>query len=160
MTGIVGDIDQNALQTTEGGPIEQIKQKIKISALRRLDSLSVFRVPPDAIHFTSSKPHAYGGKAEVTKAILKRGDESDEQPVAVKKLRYNDDVNKRGFCHEFVNEVEIMARLSHENIIRLVAFVEDLHNGKAWFVLSWEPNGNVSEFLATGEWEIPERISL
>ncbi|KIO20230.1 hypothetical protein M407DRAFT_81831, partial [Tulasnella calospora MUT 4182] len=57
-------------------------------------------------------------------------------------------------------EAEVMARLSHENIIRLIGFVEDLHNGKAWFVLPWEANGNVSEFLATGEWEIPERVSL
>ncbi|KIO18888.1 hypothetical protein M407DRAFT_83461, partial [Tulasnella calospora MUT 4182] len=60
----------------------------------------------------------------------------------------------------FVHEVDIMAHLSHENIARLIGFVEDLQQGKAWIVLSWEPNGNVSEFLATGQWEIPERISL
>lgn len=53
-----------------------------------------------------------------------------------------------------------MAGLSHENIVELVGFIEDLAKGKAWIVLSWVPNGNVSEFLATGEWEIPERISL
>ncbi|KIO28401.1 hypothetical protein M407DRAFT_44005, partial [Tulasnella calospora MUT 4182] len=50
--------------------------------------------------------------------------------------------------------------LSHENVVRLIGFVEQLEQGEAWIVLSWEPNGNVSEFLATGEWEIPERISL
>lgn len=50
--------------------------------------------------------------------------------------------------------------LSHENIVRLVGFVEDLKNGTAWIVLSWEPNGNVGEFLAGGDWEIPERVSL
>lgn len=54
----------------------------------------------------------------------------------------------------------MMAGLSHENIVRLVGFLEDLENGTAWIVMSWEPNGNVSEFLATGKWEIPERISL
>ncbi|KIO18522.1 hypothetical protein M407DRAFT_225312 [Tulasnella calospora MUT 4182] len=53
-----------------------------------------------------------------------------------------------------------MAHLSHENIIKLIGFVENLQEGKAWIVLAWEPNGNVSEFLATGEWEIPERLSL
>lgn len=53
-----------------------------------------------------------------------------------------------------------MAGLFHENIVRLIGFVEDLENGTAWIVLSWEPNGNLSEFLATGEWEIPERLSL
>lgn len=53
-----------------------------------------------------------------------------------------------------------MAGLSHENIVQLVGFVEDLKNGTAWIVLSWEPNGNVREFLAGGDWEIPERVSL
>ncbi|KIO23967.1 hypothetical protein M407DRAFT_50287, partial [Tulasnella calospora MUT 4182] len=60
----------------------------------------------------------------------------------------------------FVHEVEVMAGLSHENIVRLVGFVEDFENGTAWIVLSWEPNGNVSEFLANGNCEIPERIFL
>lgn len=54
----------------------------------------------------------------------------------------------------------MMAGFTHENIIKLIGFVEDLAKGCAWIVLAWEPNGNVSEFLATGTWEIPERISL
>lgn len=53
-----------------------------------------------------------------------------------------------------------MAGLSHKNIIRLIGFVEDLDKGEAWIVLPWEPNGNLSEFVAKGEWEIPERVSL
>lgn len=53
-----------------------------------------------------------------------------------------------------------MAGLSHENIVRIIGFVEDFENQTAWMVLSWEPNGNVSEFLARGHWEIPERVSL
>lgn len=61
---------------------------------------------------------------------------------------------------EFTHEAEVMARLSHENIVTFVGFAEDLENGKAWIVLSWEPNGNIREFLAKGDWEIPERISL
>ena len=53
-----------------------------------------------------------------------------------------------------------MASLSHPNIIRFVGFVEDMEKGDAWIVLPWEANGNVREFLASGEWDIPERISL
>lgn len=53
-----------------------------------------------------------------------------------------------------------MAGLSHENIVRFIGFVEDLKNEEAWIILSWEPNGNVREFLASGDWEIPERLSL
>ncbi|KIO18019.1 hypothetical protein M407DRAFT_32314 [Tulasnella calospora MUT 4182] len=130
------------------------------SANERLNRLSGFRIHTDAILFTSSKPHGSGGNAEVVKATYKRGNGSDQQQVAVKKLRYYSEINKRKFGNELVHEVDIMARLSHENIVRLIGFVEDVREGKAWIVLSWEPNGNVSEFLATGEWEIPERISL
>ncbi|KIO18021.1 hypothetical protein M407DRAFT_32316 [Tulasnella calospora MUT 4182] len=130
------------------------------SANERLDRLSDFRIHTDTIVFTSSKPHGSGGKAEVVKATYKRKYWSDKQEIAVKKLRYYHDVNQRKFGNEFVHEVDIMAHLSHENIIKLIGFVEDLQEGKAWMVLSWEPNGNVSEFLATGEWEIPERLSL
>lgn len=54
----------------------------------------------------------------------------------------------------------MLAALSHENIVQLIGFVENLKHDKAWIVLSWEPNGNVREFLASGEWEIPERLSL
>ena len=60
----------------------------------------------------------------------------------------------------FVNELSIMASLSHPNIIEFFGFVEDMEKGDAWIVLPWEPNGNVREFLASGEWDIPERVSL
>lgn len=48
--------------------------------------------------------------------------------------------------------MEIKAGLSHANIVKLVGFVEDLEEGKAWIVLAGrESNGNVSDFFATGE---------
>lgn len=53
-----------------------------------------------------------------------------------------------------------MATLCHPNIIALVGFVEDIEKGDAWIVLPWQENGNVREFLQSGEWDIPERISL
>ena len=53
-----------------------------------------------------------------------------------------------------------MARLSHPHIITLLGFVEDMQNGDAWIILPWEANGNVREFLQSGEWDIPERIFL
>ncbi|KIO32087.1 hypothetical protein M407DRAFT_47593, partial [Tulasnella calospora MUT 4182] len=60
----------------------------------------------------------------------------------------------------FVNELGLMADLSHPNIVKLVGFVEDMQKGDAWIVLPWEANGNVREFLQPGDWDIPERISL
>ncbi|KIO19355.1 hypothetical protein M407DRAFT_36120, partial [Tulasnella calospora MUT 4182] len=47
-------------------------------------------------------------------------------------------------------EVEMMAGLSHKNIVRFLGFIEDLANGKAWMIMSWESNGNVSEKKTCG----------
>ncbi|KIO24828.1 hypothetical protein M407DRAFT_25789 [Tulasnella calospora MUT 4182] len=149
------EITLKAVQDTQNGAGEETQLK-NSSMKTRLGRLSYLRLRTDDIEFTSSQPHSHGGKAEVVKATLKRAG-STELQVAVKKLRYDDE---RKFCNEFVHEVDMMAQLLHRNIARLIGFVEDLEEGKAWIVMCWEPNGNVSEFLATGEWEIPERISL
>ncbi|KAG8910386.1 hypothetical protein FRC01_006363, partial [Tulasnella sp. 417] len=140
------------LPTIDGNAEKEIEKK-------RLGSLAYLRMRASDIEFTPSDGQKHGGKAEVVKATLKRVGGTDLQ-VAVKKLRYGDDVSKRKFCNEFVHEVDTMAQLLHRNIARLIGFVEDVEEGKAWVVMCWEPNGNLSEFLATGEWEIPERISL
>ncbi|KIO29698.1 hypothetical protein M407DRAFT_70087, partial [Tulasnella calospora MUT 4182] len=50
--------------------------------------------------------------------------------------------------------------LSHPNIIEVLGFVEDMEKKIVWIVVPWEANGNVREFLRSGEWDIPERISL
>lgn len=144
----------------------------------RLQGLSRFRTSRSAISFTPSALRKGGGQAEVVRATFKRGILGRKQEVAVKMLRYHRGMDSHKFANvmttaistlelhllvnpqEFVHETELMASLSHENIIQFLGFVEDLKNGNAWMILSWEPNGNVSEFLATGKWEIPERISL
>ncbi|KIO18746.1 hypothetical protein M407DRAFT_31580, partial [Tulasnella calospora MUT 4182] len=160
-------IDEDAQEghdrSVQAGAITQFsKQKtpIKPSARQRLAGVSSFRIEATAILFTSTDSHKSGGKADVAQATYRRGNGGDDQVVAVKKVRYHRDMKKKKFENEFVHEVEVMAGLSHENIVRLVGFVEDFENGTAWIVLSWEPNGNVSEFLANGNCEIPERVSL
>ncbi|KAG9042814.1 hypothetical protein FS837_010363 [Tulasnella sp. UAMH 9824] len=89
--------------------------------------------------------------------------ESSEPPselkVAVKVLAWKrDDPTK--FFKSFAHEVSLMAKLSHPNIVDLLGFVEDMKKGDARIILAWEENGNVREFLLSGQWDIPERISL
>ncbi|KIO17555.1 hypothetical protein M407DRAFT_84856, partial [Tulasnella calospora MUT 4182] len=60
----------------------------------------------------------------------------------------------------FANELSLMVNLFHQNVIRLIGFVEDMEKGDAWIILPWEANGNVREFLQSGPWDIPERVSL
>ncbi|KIO23963.1 hypothetical protein M407DRAFT_26580 [Tulasnella calospora MUT 4182] len=159
--------DENAEEghdrDAQGGAITQVsnrKTRLKPSARQRLAGFSSVRIDPTAIEFTSFDSQKSGGKADVAQATYRWGNGDEEQVVAVKKVRYHRDMKKKKFENEFVHEVEVMAGLSHENIVRLIGFVEDFENGKAWIVLSWEPNGNVSEFLAKGDCEIPERVSL
>lgn len=85
-----------------------------------------------------------------------------EQKVAIKKLQWpRDDVEQSTkFFKCFVNELSLMASLSHPNIIEFLGFVEDMEKGDAWIITPWEGNGNVREFLQSGKWDIPERISL
>ncbi|KAG9024058.1 hypothetical protein FS837_005481, partial [Tulasnella sp. UAMH 9824] len=91
---------------------------------------------------------------------------SKEQPselkVAVKVLAWRQDdlTESAKFFKSFVHEVSLMTKLSHPNIVDLVGFVENMDKGDAWIILQWEENGNVREFLQSGQWDIPERISL
>ncbi|KIO17409.1 hypothetical protein M407DRAFT_85009, partial [Tulasnella calospora MUT 4182] len=60
----------------------------------------------------------------------------------------------------FANELRLLDKSSHPNVVKILGFVEDIKNGIAWLILPWESNGNLREFLRSGEWDIPERISL
>ncbi|KAG8999321.1 hypothetical protein FRB90_012094 [Tulasnella sp. 427] len=107
---------------------------------------------------------ASGGKADVLQAsytqTVRTWRRNDTISVAVKKIRSSRCSDKKKLTNEFVHEVEITAGLAHENVIQLIGFVEDLENDIAWMILPWESNGNLSEFLAKGRFEIPERVSL
>ncbi|KAG9042434.1 hypothetical protein FS837_010882 [Tulasnella sp. UAMH 9824] len=92
--------------------------------------------------------------------------ESDDEtsgrwkPVAVKKMKVktqDDIVRILGFT---LREAEFLVKLSHQNVIKLEGLVEDASNGVIWLVFPWEENGTLKDFVATHDWEIPERISL
>ncbi|KIO26362.1 hypothetical protein M407DRAFT_24328 [Tulasnella calospora MUT 4182] len=129
------------------------------TVIERLDRIPKYRIRSRAIRVTA-KPSGRGGKAEVVQASFKPNKGGREKRVAVKRLLWSDTTDKEKFSKEFVHEVELLAKLSHKNIVQLIGFIENLKRQKARIVLSWEPNGNVREFLASGQWQIPERISL
>ncbi|KAG8915260.1 hypothetical protein FRC01_003723, partial [Tulasnella sp. 417] len=111
--------------------------------------------------------HGEGPKRSVLEGLMKlvseaTGERSRERQVAVKKLKWpRDDAEESiTFFKSFVNEISVMASISHPNIIKFLGFVEDTKKSDAWIVLPWEANGNVREFLQSGEWDLPERLSL
>lgn len=50
--------------------------------------------------------------------------------------------------------------MNDPHIVNLIGSVKDVKNGIAWLVFLLEANGNVREFLLSGQWEMPERVSL
>ncbi|KAG8971871.1 hypothetical protein FRC05_010538 [Tulasnella sp. 425] len=81
--------------------------------------------------------------------------------VAAKKLRCHDTtMDGDTFSKALAYELDLLVDLSHPNIGKLTGFEQDLQNGIVWMFSTWEANGNLSEFLATGQWKIPERLSL
>lgn len=64
------------------------------------------------------------------------------------------------FMQLAIREAEFLVALSHPNIVKFEGFVEEVSKDMIWLVFPWEENGNLSVFIASRDWEIPERISL
>ncbi|KIO23338.1 hypothetical protein M407DRAFT_214839 [Tulasnella calospora MUT 4182] len=59
-----------------------------------------------------------------------------------------------------LREADFLAELDHKNIVKLEGFVVDLSENRVWLIFPWEENGNLKDFAASRDWEIPERIWL
>ncbi|KIO20124.1 hypothetical protein M407DRAFT_81907 [Tulasnella calospora MUT 4182] len=73
-------------------------------------------------------------------------------PLALRKTLSNSQLSLR--------EAGFLVDLFHKNIIKLEGFVEDLSNNRIWLIFPWAGEGNLKDFAALRDWEIPERISL
>ncbi|KIO29911.1 hypothetical protein M407DRAFT_20974 [Tulasnella calospora MUT 4182] len=80
--------------------------------------------------------------------------------VAVKKFVLNENIDEEKLLRTFANELCIVDGLDHSHIVRIFGFVEDTNSRIAWLVFPWEANDNIREFLLSGKWELPERVSL
>lgn len=156
-----GLIDDEILQTSTEAPGPK---GVKLSARDILAMLSTRRMDMDDIQFTGDglQGSCRGGKGDVVVATIPTdGRTSDSRlTVAVKQLRLGDGIDEERFLRVFVNELRVVDGLSHPNVVTIIGFVEDLKKRIYWLVFPWEANGNVREFLLSGEWELPERVSL
>ncbi|KIO25215.1 hypothetical protein M407DRAFT_25439, partial [Tulasnella calospora MUT 4182] len=137
----------------------------KLSAARDLlEKLNKRRLGVTQLNFTAGSTQAgKGAYGEVVVATLALDDDTSSKSanqVAVKKFLFGDNVDDEKFLRAFANELHILDWLDHPNIIKLFGFVEDMRKRLAWLVFPWEANGNVREFLLSGKWELPERVSL
>ncbi|KAG9048619.1 hypothetical protein FS837_012394 [Tulasnella sp. UAMH 9824] len=131
-----------------------------------LESLGYLRIEKARIKPLASGLSKAGGNADVEAAKLLPQQFSDSSEsdgavyVAVKKLRYDENADDDQALGPFVHEVNLLKDLSHENVVNIVGFVQDTHEGIAWLIFSWEKNGNLREFVRSADWELPERVSL
>ncbi|KIO19309.1 hypothetical protein M407DRAFT_31026 [Tulasnella calospora MUT 4182] len=143
--------------------MSQVSDGIRPSARDVLAALSARRIDIGEIEFIGDGLLGKGGMGDVVAAtiILEEGSSFEsKRTVAVKKLHLGGSGDEEKFLPGFVNELRVVDGLSHPNIIKILGFVEDIKKGIAWLVLPWEANGNVREFLLSGKWELPERVSL
>ena len=76
-----------------------------------------------------------GGFGRVYQGVLKDG-----TPVAIKKLN----AGSQG-GHEFMVEVEMLSRLHHRNLVKLIGYIEE--GNELILVEEYVPNGNLRQHL-------------
>ncbi|KIO30606.1 hypothetical protein M407DRAFT_20328, partial [Tulasnella calospora MUT 4182] len=157
----------------EHGGSSQEPKRLKLSLRAVVEALSEWRMSAENLMFFDNNAQKKGGSADVTRAgaVISRPRGWDNrsrfiaqgvavESVAVKKFRLADDTNRRTQAACFANELSLLSELYHENIVRLIGFVENAEEKVAWILLHWEGNGNCREFILSQDWVIPERLSL
>ncbi|KAG9022190.1 hypothetical protein FS837_006545, partial [Tulasnella sp. UAMH 9824] len=146
--------------------VEPAMKRQRINPRKVLESLRHLRIQKVRIKPLESEAPIKGGKADVDAAILTPAEPSkpaeldDAEYVAVKKLRSDMEIGDDQALAPFAYEVNLLSELSHENVIKLIGFVEEVGQGVAWMVFLWEKNGNLREFVRSANLELPERVSL
>ncbi|KAG9023463.1 hypothetical protein FS837_005790, partial [Tulasnella sp. UAMH 9824] len=169
-------MSENINEKSEGSPstgaheeslddVDDVMKHLRIRPRKLLESLSHLRI--DRARIEPIRTHApkagRGGNADVEAAILipaQPSSSSEPDYVAVKKLRFDKETDDDRVLAPFVHEVNLLNTVSHENVVKIVGFIEDVGNDVAWMVFTWEKNGNLREFVRSSDWELPERVSL
>lgn len=156
--------------------------------IRVLESLEHLRIEKTRIKPLETGASTRGGNAKVEPAVLVPAEPSnasgtdDTEYVAVKKLLFGEESDYDqalavSFCiatsraggnsdwltlqsKSFAHEVDLLSKLSYDSVVKIIGFVEDIGQGVAWMIFSWEKNGNLREFVSSAKWELPERVSL
>ncbi|KAG9023307.1 hypothetical protein FS837_005868 [Tulasnella sp. UAMH 9824] len=170
MSGIPYEHDEpNRSTSGQEAVIDQVEvamNRLRISPKKALVSVSHLRIDRARIKSIKGQAPKAGGNADVEAAILAPvpsstpSESDDAEYVAVKKLRFDEDTHDDRALAPLAHEVILLNDLSHENVVKIIGFVEEAEQGVAWMVFVWEKNGNLREFIRSAKWELPERVSL
>ncbi|KIO23343.1 hypothetical protein M407DRAFT_27187 [Tulasnella calospora MUT 4182] len=155
--------------------------QLSAKLINKMNELEDWRIDPSSIEFPENTCQFPGGHATVSRAILSSGfgeghgmDEfkdaedghgslgtaSRGKAVAVKMMKIEGANDRDRVLGLALREAGFLTELDHPNIVKLEGFVEDLAKNRVWLVFPWEENGNLKDFAASQDWEIPERIWL
>ncbi|KAA8515454.1 hypothetical protein F0562_018935 [Nyssa sinensis] len=116
-------------------PVEKSEAVDEISIVESLQyNFDTVRVATD--NFSNTKKLGEGGFGAVYKGILPNG-----QEIAVKRLSMN---SRQGEL-EFKNEVLLVAKLQHRNLVRLLGFC--LEGTERLLIYEFMPNGSLDHFI-------------
>ncbi|KAG8962272.1 hypothetical protein FRC00_009904 [Tulasnella sp. 408] len=121
----------------------------------RIENLEEWRIDHSDIEFDEDEVESRGGHATVS-----RGKMHFKQDVAVKEMRVADDMDFERVLALAIREAEFLADLDHRNIVKLRGFVEDISKSIIWLVFPWAERGNLRDYIASENWEIPVKILL
>ncbi|KIO33759.1 hypothetical protein M407DRAFT_17370 [Tulasnella calospora MUT 4182] len=158
--------ESTSAQETLVDEIEDAMKRLRIYPRNVLGSLSHLRIDKARIKLIGGQAPKVGGQGAVEAAILASPPSSsppesdDAEFVAVKKLHVDEETDGDRVLAPLAHEVNLLNDLSHENVVKIVGFVEEVEKGVAWMIFAWEKNGNLREFVRSAKWELPERVSL
>ncbi|KAG9031507.1 hypothetical protein FS837_002957 [Tulasnella sp. UAMH 9824] len=157
------DADSNrSPESEQGGVAGRFHPSVKL--MEKMEKLAKWRIDPSLIEFPNDTVELHGGHATVSRAMLNASSnksgttgEFGARNGAGQKPSMAVDTK---FLQLTLREAGFLVELSHENIVGLEGYVEDVSEGILWLVFPWEVNGNLRAFIASQDWEIPERIWL
>ncbi|KIO25934.1 hypothetical protein M407DRAFT_24784 [Tulasnella calospora MUT 4182] len=147
----------------------------------KVSKLAKWRVDPSLIEFSEGTPEFVGGHATVSRALLTPASANEvnvnklengegglkssdrnfkRKDVAVKKLKIEKKDDRERVLKLALREAGFLTELDHGHIIELEGFAADLPNDQIWLIFLWHEHGNLKDFVASQDWEIPERICL
>ncbi|KIO33146.1 hypothetical protein M407DRAFT_18008 [Tulasnella calospora MUT 4182] len=166
------DVDPNPSPGSDQGRLQRNSQ-LPAKLRDKMENLAKWRIATSSIEFPEDVLELHGGHATVSRAFLTPSSKnkwdmssSDTQippkrkVVAVKKMKITAEKNMERVLGLTLREAEFLTHISHPRIVELDGFLEDVSNGIIWLVFPWEDNGSLRDFVASKEWEIPERLAL
>ncbi|KIO29608.1 hypothetical protein M407DRAFT_227403 [Tulasnella calospora MUT 4182] len=130
--------------------------------------VSHLRVEKHSLRFHDQFSHIYGGYAEILCATFEEGREPQipalqfrGQVLAVKQLRaWGGNFERTRIAVRLAREIRVWSSLHHPNVLPLLGFFLSDDRDIAWLVSSYQPHGNVTQYIRKVNPGVGRRLGL